>query len=106
VYDKGVTVSRAEEEVHQLRIGYRAGDMWAPHLPATEALETEAEHFVACVRRQESPISGGASGLQVVRILEAACESIAAHGAPISLGQARDIRPRERMTDDPIPQPA
>jgi predicted dehydrogenase len=106
VYDKGVTVSRAEEEVHQLRIGYRAGDMWAPHLPAKEALETEAEHFVACVRKQETPISGGASGLQVVRILEAACKSIAAHGAPISLSQARDVRPRERMTDDPIPQPA
>jgi predicted dehydrogenase len=102
VYDKGVTVSSSPENVHQLRIGYRAGDMWAPHLPAKEALEAEAEHFIACVRQEASPASGGMSGLQVVRILEAACESIAAHGAPIPLGP--NPTTRERTTYDPVPQ--
>ncbi len=111
VYDKGITVSRSQQDVQQLRIGYRAGDMWAPHLPAKEALETEAEHFIACIRRQETPLSGGTSGLQVVQILEAACKSIAAQGAPISLGPDRKIRrrervTRERVTDDPVPQPS
>ncbi len=104
VYDKGVTVSRSEEDVQQLRIGYRAGDMWAPHLPAKEALETEAEHFIACIQKEETPISGGMSGLRVVQILEAACKSIAAQGAPIPLRQDRKIRSRERVTDDPVPQ--
>jgi predicted dehydrogenase len=85
VYDKGVTVNGSPQDVHQLKVGYRAGDMWAPHLPAKEALETEAEHFVACIRRGEVPISSGMSGLQVVKILEAACKSIAAQGAPIPL---------------------
>ncbi len=106
VYDKGVTISSQQRDVHQLRIGYRAGDMWAPHLPAKEALETEAEHFIACIRQQETPISGGTSGLQVVRILEAACKSIAAQGAPISLEQTPRVRPRERMADDPVPEPS
>jgi len=85
VYDKGITVNGSPESAHQLRIGYRAGDMWAPHLAATEALQTETEHFVDCVRRGTSPISSGLTGLQVVEILEATSCSIAARGAPVGL---------------------
>jgi predicted dehydrogenase len=85
LYDKGITVSGSSEAAHQLRIGYRAGDMWAPHLPAKEALEAEAEHFIDCVRRGTSPISSGLTGLQVVEILEATSRSIAAQGAPVGL---------------------
>jgi predicted dehydrogenase len=85
VYDKGITVNGSPEKAHQLRIGYRTGDMWAPHLPAKEALQTETEHFVDCLRRGTSPISSGLTGLQVVKILEATSCSIAAQGAPVSL---------------------
>jgi predicted dehydrogenase len=85
VYDKGITVSGSPESTHQLRIGYRAGDMWAPHLAAKEALQTETEHFVDCVRRGTSPISSGLTGLQVVEILEATSCSITARGAPVGL---------------------
>jgi predicted dehydrogenase len=85
VYDRGITVHSSAENAHQLRIGYRAGDMWAPHLPAKEALETEAEHFIACVRSGASPISNGITGLRVVEILEAASRSIAARGNPVRL---------------------
>jgi predicted dehydrogenase len=86
VYDKGITVNASAEAAQQLRIGYRAGDMWAPHLPAKEALQTEVEHFVDCVRTGTSPISNGITGLQVVRILEAASRSIQARGSPVPLG--------------------
>jgi predicted dehydrogenase len=106
VYDKGVTVSRSAENVQQLRIGYRAGDMWAPHLLAKEALEAEAEHFIACIRREASPISSGMSGLRVVEILEAACKSLAAQGSPIPLRHRLQHRFLERATNDPIPQPS
>ena len=85
VYDKGITVNQASEPTHQLRIGYRAGDMWVPHLPAKEALQTEAEHFVDCIYRGGSPISNGLTGLRVVEILEATSRSIAAQGGPIGL---------------------
>jgi predicted dehydrogenase len=85
VYDKGITVKAEEENAYQLRIGYRAGDMWAPHLPAKEALQTEAEHFIDCVRTGKSPISNGITGLLVVEILEAASLSIAAQGQPVRL---------------------
>src|SRR5207302_1941857 len=49
VYDKGVTLNGSSMKAHQMRIGYRAGDMWAPHIAQKEALQTEAEHFVACI---------------------------------------------------------
>ena len=88
VYDKGITINGSEQNALQFRIGYRAGDMWAPHLPAKEALQTEAEHFIACIGTGASPISNGLSGLRVVEILEAASRSIAAQGNPVSL-QAR-----------------
>jgi predicted dehydrogenase len=85
VYDKGITVAGSAEKAHQLRIGYRAGDMWAPHLAATEALQTEVEHFVDCIVNDTIPISSGLSGLHVVEVLEAASRSIAARGNPIPL---------------------
>jgi predicted dehydrogenase len=92
VYDKGITVNGSLEKAHQLRIGYRAGDMWAPHIPAKEALHTEAEHFIDCLRNGTTPISSGASGLRVVKILEAASHSIAAHGRPVQLKESLQIR--------------
>ena len=60
--------------------------MWAPHLPAKESLQTETEHFVDCLRRDTAPISSGLTGLEVVEMLEATSRSIAARGAPVSLG--------------------
>jgi predicted dehydrogenase len=92
VYDKGITVNGSPENADQLRIGYRAGDMWAPHLPTKEALQTEAEHFLDCVLRGASPISNGLTGLRVVEILEATSRSIAAQGKPVSLD--RKLRTR------------
>jgi predicted dehydrogenase len=92
LYDKGITVGRAEEDAHQFRIGYRAGDMWAPHLTVKEALEIEAEHFIDCIRTGATPISSGATGLQVVEILEAASRSIAARGSPIPIEATSGVR--------------
>src|SRR3954452_17903881 len=87
VYDKGITLNGSPEKAHQLRIGYRAGDMWAPHIPTKEALQVEVAHFVDCLRNGKTPISNGESGLRVVKILEAASRSIAEQGKPIQLKQ-------------------
>jgi predicted dehydrogenase len=92
VYDKGITVNGSAENAHQFRIGYRAGDMWAPHLAATEALQAEVEHFVDCLRNGKTPLSCATSGLRVVEVLEAASRSIAAQGRPVRLRQAHRLR--------------
>jgi predicted dehydrogenase len=91
VYDKGITLNGSPEKANQLRIGYRAGDMWAPHIPAREALQTEVEHFVDCLRNGKLPISSGVSGLRVVEILEAASLSIKEQGKPIRLKHSHGI---------------
>jgi predicted dehydrogenase len=80
VYDKGITLNNNPESVYQMLVGYRAGDMWAPRLDATEALRTEAAHFVDCVARGARPTTDGQSGLRVLRLVEAASASMDARG--------------------------
>ena len=41
-----------------------------------EPLRAECEHFVRCVREGTAPISDGAAGLRVVRVLEALQRSL------------------------------
>ncbi|HEX6764306.1 MAG TPA: Gfo/Idh/MocA family oxidoreductase [Polyangiaceae bacterium] len=85
VYDKGITVASSPENIYQLKVGYRAGDMWAPHIPNVEALQVEARHFVECATSGRKPTTDGHSGLRVVKILEAASKSVAQHGHPIEI---------------------
>lgn len=89
VYDKGVILDEAEETVYQRHVGYRTGDMWAPRLDNVEALAIETQHFVDCIGSGETPLSDGRAGLRVVRILEAANESMAQRGLPIEIPTMR-----------------
>ena len=86
VYDRGISLNPSPENVYQMLIGYRAGDMHAPQLAVTEALSVEAAHFVDCVSRGTAPLTGGEAGLRVVRLLEAASESMADQGRLVSMG--------------------
>jgi len=49
----------------------RSGDIFSPRIPNLEPLRLECEHFIECVRSGATPRSDGASGLRVVRVLEA-----------------------------------
>lgn len=75
VYDKGAEVA-TKEGVYQLRVSYRSGDMWAPHVEESEALQLEASYFLDCVTSGKKPVNDGCAGLRVVRMLEAADESL------------------------------
>jgi predicted dehydrogenase len=85
VYDRGISVNLSPENVYQMLVGYRAGDMWAPQLALTEALQTEARHFLECIEHRSTPTTDGQAGLRVVRLLEAATQSMAQHGALVPL---------------------
>jgi predicted dehydrogenase len=85
IYDKGITVTNSPEDVYEMLIRYRTGDMWAPQLQTTEALQTEANHFLRCIEGHEIPISGGGAGLQVVSLLEAATQSMKQRGRPVEI---------------------
>lgn len=75
VYDKGVEVE-TEQGVHELLVSYRSGDMWAPRVEETEALWQETRYFLDCVAEGKRPFNDGHAGLRVVRMLEAAEESL------------------------------
>jgi predicted dehydrogenase len=85
VYDKGITVNDSAEAVYNMLIGYRSGDMCAPHLDLTEGLQTEVRHFAHCIATGESPITDGHAGLRTVSILEAATHSMKQRGRLIEL---------------------
>ena len=79
VYDRGVESLSIEE----LRRSYRAGDIHTPRVPDTEPLLIEMRHFLSCVRGETVPLSDGAAGLRVVRVLEAAMRSLRSGGSRI-----------------------
>jgi predicted dehydrogenase len=89
VYDKGITVSNGPETLYPMLVGYRTGDMWAPQLEVTEALQVEARHFVDCIDKGHQPITSGEAGLRVVRILEAASQSLALRGELVKIDRGR-----------------
>ena len=95
VYDKGITLDGAPhlsgESRYQAMVGYRTGDMWAPHLDVAEALGVELREFVSCVRDGGTPVADGNAGLRVVRILEAATMSLGQRGRVIDLEAARQV---------------
>ena len=75
IYDKGVQVTNAEG-VYQLLVSYRSGDMWAPKVEQIEALKLEASYFADCILNDRNPFNDGHAGLRVVRMLEAANQSL------------------------------
>jgi predicted dehydrogenase len=98
VYDKGITVNGNGHDVnaastpdYQMLVGYRAGDMWAPHLDMTEALTVEMRHFLECIDQGRQPIADAASGLRVIQILEAASQSLRQRGRAIELEAERRV---------------
>src|SRR5205085_4674126 len=81
VYDKGVTTNRIEsdsdkEAAYRTLVSYRTGDVWVPKLDSTEALAHVTAEFLDAIHDRRRPLTDGASGLRVVRLLEAAQQSI------------------------------
>ncbi len=84
VYDKGVKIS-SREGVYELLVSYRSGDMWSPQLEQFEALRQELSYFVECVSSGQEPFNNGCAGLRVVKMLEAASESLNKRGSLVYL---------------------
>ena len=84
VYDKGVHIGD-RQGVYELLVSYRSGDMWAPQIEQGEALRTELSYFLDCISNDQTPFNDGVAGLRVVRMLEAASESLHKRGAFVQL---------------------
>jgi predicted dehydrogenase len=100
VYDKGITINgehngengngNGNGQRYAMLVDYRTGDVWSPQLDiTTEALSLELRHFVGCIHDNTTPLADGHAGLRVVRLLEAATESMRNAGRPVDLAANR-----------------
>ncbi len=85
VYDKGITLPDDSASRHRALVDYRMGDMFAPHIDKSEPLERVCRDFLDAIENGTQPLTDGAAGLEVVRVLEAAQRSIHKDGERVSL---------------------
>jgi predicted dehydrogenase len=88
VYDKGIEQSSGPSG-YDLRVSYRAGDLWVPRIEQKEALSVETQYFVDCVFKNENPFNDGHAGLRVVQMLEAIDQSIVHKGKMVYYDRAQ-----------------
>ncbi len=78
VFNRGVDVEPHvdEERRREILVSYRLGDMIAPSLAETEALQATLSELMACISEGRHPATDAESGLRVLRILDAASKSM------------------------------
>lgn len=70
------------------RLSIREGEVVIPNIKLNEPLLAECEHFIACVKTGARPLTDGHDGLGVVRVLEAASESMRSQSTMIPLSDS------------------
>jgi len=89
IYDKGIAnldeFLTAPETFAEFQFQLRQGDVTIPTLQFAEPLQTECRHFIGCIKNGTRPLTDGSDGLKVVRVLEAAEQSLRLNGSPITL---------------------
>ncbi len=78
VFDRGV--DRQPDSFGEYQLTYRSGDILSPRLDTTEPLRLECAHFLECIQSGKEPDSGARSGVDVVRVIQAAERSLRAGG--------------------------
>lgn len=79
IYDSGVRIEK-KEDIYESLIQYRIGDMVSPSISNKEALKEEVEHFYQSIKSSTNTMTDGEMGLRVVKILEAANQSLNNNG--------------------------
>jgi predicted dehydrogenase len=69
----------------EFQYAYHYGDIYSPYLKQEEPLKAECLHFIECIQESKSPLTGGARGMEVVKILEASSASLKLGGSAVSL---------------------
>jgi predicted dehydrogenase len=80
VFDRGIDHQPASFGEFQLT--YRSGDILSPRVDTTEPLLIECQHFLECIRSGAEPDAGARSGVDVVRVIQAAERSLRSGGLP------------------------
>ena len=86
IYDKSVNTAQKDAfDSYGDYLSLRSGDIYIPHVSMTEPLRQECVHFLDCIKENKKPFTDGRNGLEVVKVLEKAQESLESNGAPVSV---------------------
>ncbi len=85
IYDCGVDFLKDQDQIYNILVQYRTGDMLAPRIDLTEALKRVAAEFYSAISENRAPLTDGQAGLRVVKILEAANQSMRHNGQVVEL---------------------
>lgn len=76
IYDTKVTMPTEDGSGQFNTVNYFTGDITIPHINSAEPLKVECKHFLDSISTGKMPRSDGWVGLKVVKMLEAADESL------------------------------
>jgi predicted dehydrogenase len=98
IYDSRVEHPPHYDTFAEFQYSYHYGDMLIPCIKQEEPLKVECQHFLDCISQGRTPLTDGRAGLELVRILEAASQSIKQNGASVSLVQQHaDLNAQRRL---------
>jgi len=80
IYDSGYQLKKNKLEV---LVDYRTGDIQIPKIDLKEGLSSMASDFLSAIKTGKKPISDSQLGLEVVKILSLADQSMKLNGKPI-----------------------
>jgi predicted dehydrogenase len=83
IYDVRVECPLHYEDFAEFQYAYHYGDCYLPRIEQSEPLKIMCGHFIDCILDGSEPLSGGARGLEIVKLLEASSESLRCGGGPI-----------------------
>jgi predicted dehydrogenase len=76
IFDAGEDNRIDGSDKSSIALAYGSGNIWSPPLRNLEPLGVECEDFIRSIATDNTPVSDGRRALDVVRVLEAASESI------------------------------
>lgn len=87
IFDKNANVIKDTRAVTfgEFQIAIQRGDIFIPDIVNKEPLKEELNHFIYCIKENKNPITDGKNGLKVVKLLEAAQESLRSHSRVVKI---------------------
>jgi predicted dehydrogenase len=84
IYDMGVNY-KDPDTFGEFHLSYRSGDITIPKINGDEPLKIEMSHFIDCIEKGQKPKTNCTQGWQVVKILDAANNSLKKDGIPVAI---------------------
>ena len=103
VFEKGITSTTPEESSfgeHQFLV--RDGDVFSPKVEVSEPLNNQCLHLLSCVEGNQTPLTDGQSGLDIVKVMEAIELSIQRNGVPVNVDQQLKLSGAESIHNSVI----